>query len=109
MVKLPVSYERRIYMDYRKLVETIPVAKREPLSNKLIDLVLSSKNDEKMPNQLANTILHHWQNDILISESGLTALLEAAALLEPDKTIEVFTQLELASCAEQLKEVTAKT
>jgi hypothetical protein len=96
-------------MDYRKLVETIPVAKREPLSNKLTDLLLSSKNDEKMPSQLANIILHHWQNDILLSESGLTALLEAATLLEPDKTIEVFTQLELAGFAEQLKEAAAKT
>jgi hypothetical protein len=96
-------------MDYRKVVEAIPVAKREPLSNKLIDLILSSKNDEKMPSQLANTILLHWQNDILISEFGLTALLEAAVLLEPDKTIEVFTQLELADFAEQIKEATVKT
>jgi len=96
-------------MDYRKLVETIPVGKREPLSNKLVDLILSSKNDDKMPSQLANTILHHWQNDILISESGLTALLEAAALLEPDKTVEVFTQLELADFAPQIKEALVKT
>jgi len=95
-------------MDYHKLVETIPVAKREPLSYKLIDIVLRSKNDEKMTSQLANTILHYWQNDILISESGLTALLEAAALLEPDQTIEALTQLELASFAEQLKAATAK-
>lgn len=96
-------------MDYRKLVEAIPVAKREPLSNKLMDLILSSKNDEKMPSQLANTILLHWQNDILISESGLTALLQASVLLEPDKTIEVFNQLELADFAEQIKEATVKT
>jgi len=96
-------------MDYRRFVESIPVVKREPLSNRLIDLLLSSKNGEKMPSQLANTILHHWQNDILLSESGLTALLEAAALLEPDKTIEALTQLELAGFAEQLKETTAKT
>jgi len=96
-------------MDYRKLVEAIPVAKREPLSNKLVDLILSSKNDEKMPSQLASIILHHWQNDILISESGLAALLEAATLLEPDKIIEAFTELELTGFAEQIKEATAKT
>ena len=96
-------------MDYRRLVEAIPVVKREPLSNKLIDLILSSKNDEKMPSQLANTILLHWQNDILITEAGLTALLEAAILLEPDKTLEVFAQLELAGLAEQIKEAVVKT
>jgi len=96
-------------MDYRRLVEAIPVVKREPLSNKLIDLILSSKNDEKLPSQLANTILLHWQNDILITEAGLTALLEAAILLEPDKTLEVFAQLELAGLAEQIKEAVVKT
>jgi len=61
-----------------------------------------------MPSQLANTILHHWQNDILISESGLTALLEAAVLLEPDKTVEAFNQLELADMVEQIKGAVAK-
>jgi len=96
-------------MDYRKLVETIPVAKREQLSNKLVDLILSSKNDEKMPSQLANTMLHHWQNDILLSESGLTALLEAAALLEPEKAIETFTALELTGIAEQIRQGATKT
>jgi len=96
-------------LDYRKLVETIPIAKREPLSNKLIDFVLSSKNDEKMPSQLANAILHHWQSDILMSESGLTALLEAAVLLEPDKTVEAFTQLELTGIAEQIRKAVVKT
>jgi len=97
-------------MDYRKLVEAIPVAKRELLSNKLVDLIFSSKNDEKMPSQLANTILHYWQNDILISEPGLTALLEAAVLLEPDKTVAAFTESELLDFAGQIKEVAvAKT
>jgi len=95
-------------MDYRRLVETIPVIKREPLSNKLIDFILLSKNDEKMPNQLANTILHHWQNDILITEAGLTALLEAAVRLEPEKTVEAFTQLELTEFAELIKSAAPK-
>ena len=90
-------------MDYRKFVEAIPIVKRESLSERLLDLLLTSKNDEKMPPQLANTILHHWQNDILFSESGLTALLEAAVLLEPDKTLETFAQSELTEFAEQLK------
>jgi predicted alpha/beta hydrolase family esterase len=96
-------------MDYRKLVETIPVPKREPLSDRLIDFILSSKNDDKMPSQLANNILHRWQNDILISESGLTALLEAAVLLELDKTIGAFTELGLTGLAEQIKQAAPKT
>jgi len=96
-------------MDYRKLVETIPVGKREPLLNRLVDLILTSKNDEKMPNRLANIILYNWQNDVLVSETGLTALLEATLLLEPEKTAEALTQLELTDFAEQIKNVISKT
>ena len=90
-------------MDYRKLVELIPPAKWEPLSNRLVDFILTSKNDEKMPSRLANNILYFWQQDVLESESGLSALLEAAVLLEPEKTFGVLTELELANVTEQLK------
>jgi len=92
-------------MDYHKLVELIPVAKCETLSDRLVDFILTSKNDEKMPSQLANKMLHYWQHDMLKSESGLTALLEAALLLEPDKTINVFNELQMANVAEQIKEM----
>jgi len=96
-------------MDYRKLIEMVSVSKREALSSKLVDVILLSKNDEKMPSQLANTILHYWQQDTLMSESGLTALLEAAALLDPGKTVDVFTALELVDMAAQIREATVKT
>lgn len=90
-------------MDYHKLIESVPVANREPLSDKLVDFILTSKNDEKMPSQLANAILHYWQQDVLESESGLTALLEAALLLEPEKAINAFNDLQMANVAEQIK------
>jgi len=96
-------------MDYRKLIELVSVAKREALSNKLIDVILLSKNDEKMPSSLANTILRHWQSDTLMSESALSALLEAAVLLEPDKTASAFMELELTEPAQQIKEAVSKT
>jgi len=91
-------------MDYRKFVEMIPVGKWEVFSDKLVDFILTSKNDEKMPSQLANTILHHWQHGVLKSESGLVALLQAALLLEPDKTINAFSELQMANIAEQIRE-----
>lgn len=91
-------------MDYRKLIETVPVAKKEALLNKLVDVILSSKNDDKMPGQLANTILYQWQQDTLITESGLTTLLEAAVLLDSAKTVEVLTALELTDIAGLIKD-----
>ena len=43
------------HVDYRKLVESIPVEKWEMLSNKLIGFILTSKNDET--NKKGNGIL----------------------------------------------------
>jgi len=90
-------------MDYHRLVGLISPSKYEELSDKLVDFLLTSKNDEKMPSQLANSILHFWQQDVLESESGLTALLEAAVLLEPEKTINALNELQMANVAEEIK------
>jgi len=96
-------------MGHQKIVETVPVEKRGEFSDKLIDLVLTSKNDEKMTVSLANTLLYHWQRNLLVSDSGLAALLEAAVLLEPDKTIEVLEQeFQLVGIVKAVKEVFTK-
>lgn len=96
-------------MDYGKLVDLVSSDKRGALSSKLADVVLLSKNDEKMPSELANTILRLWQLGTMGSESGLIALLEAAVLLEPVKTADVFTELGLSELAVQIKEASPKT
>ena len=90
-------------MDYDRLVSLIPVAKQEMLSDKLVDVILTSKNDEKMPSRLANTILQYWQRDVLKSESGMAALLEAAITLEPEKAIGAFNELQITDAAELIK------
>lgn len=92
-------------MDYRKLVELVPVGKWDVVSDKLIDLILTSKNDDKMPSQLANTILHYWQQDVLESESGLSALLEAVLLLEREKIINALSELQMTNVVEEIKTV----
>ena len=74
-------------MDYRKIVEMVRIEKREKLSAKLIDFVLKSKNADKMPSNLAKTILHHWQHGPLTNEAALAALLQAAVILESGKTM----------------------
>jgi len=96
-------------MDYGKLVESVAIQKWSVLFDKLIDLILTSKNDDKMPSQLANTLLSHWQKDVLNTQTGLTVLLEAAVLLEPEKTVAALTELQLTNVAEQLKEALVKT
>ena len=90
-------------LDYRKLVTTISAEKREILSKKLVDLILTSKNDDRMPNQLANAMLYHWQHDALKSESGMAVLLEAVLLLEPEKTFNALEELQMTDIARQVK------
>jgi len=58
---------------------------------------------------LANTLLYHWQRNLLASDAGLVSLLEAAVLLEPDKTIEVLEQeFQLVGTVKAVKEVFMK-
>ncbi|MFQ6087175.1 MAG: hypothetical protein ACE5OV_04055 [Candidatus Bathyarchaeia archaeon] len=90
-------------MDYPKLVELIPIEKRKSTADKLVNIILSSKNDNKMPSDLANTILYQWQQNLLASETGLSALLKAAVLLEQEKTLPALRELQLNELADKIK------
>ena len=90
-------------MEYPKLVELIPAEKWGPLSDQLTNFILTSKNEEKMPSQLANTVLLLMKNGEIKTKSGLAALLEAAVLLEPDKTCAAFGEMQMPNVAEQIK------
>ena len=82
----------------------MPVSKREILSDTLIDFILTSKNDDKLANQLAKAILAHWQNDNLKGESGLATLLESAVLAEREKTLSVLNELQMQDIAERIEQ-----
>lgn len=97
------SKRQGIGMEYNKLIETVASEKWAVLSDKLVDLILASKNYDKMPGQLANSILSYWQRDVLSTRPGLAAVLEAAVVLEPEKTIAALNELQLTDVAEQLK------
>ncbi len=88
-------------MDYDKLVAMVPYEKREPLSNKLIGVILGAKKEEKMPSTLANTFLLHMKNHTENSEAGLQVLLEAAILLDAEKTVVALGELQMQNVAEK--------
>jgi hypothetical protein len=90
-------------MNYLELVELIPREKRRNAADKLVNIILSSKNDNEMPSDLANTILYRWQQNLLTSEAGLSALLNAAVLLEQEKTLIVLGELQLREIAGKIK------
>lgn len=89
-------------MDYPKLVELIPVEKRETVTDKLVEIILSSKHGDEMPRGLANTFLQQWQQNLLTSELGLSTLLEMAVLLEQEKSLLVLGELHLDKLAQRI-------
>ncbi len=93
-------------MDYRKLAELIPTEKRRNAANQFVNIILSSKNDGKMPSDLANIILRQWQQNLLVSIPGLSALLNAAVLLEQEKTLTVLGEFQLDEIADKIKGAT---
>ena len=90
-------------MDLSRFASMIPESKRKTLSDKLVDFILTSKSDDKMPSAVANSVLHNWQQNLLESELGLTVLLEASVLLEPEKTVAAFNELQLANIADEIR------
>ncbi len=95
-------------MVYKKIVKMIPVEKRGTLSDKLLNYLLKSKKEAKMPSSMAYCFLSQWQTGTFDDEVGLAVLLEATALLEPEKTTEfVEKDLQLADVAKAIKEASA--
>ena len=95
-------------MVYKKIVKMIPVEKREALSEKLLNYLLKSKKEAKMPSSMAYCFLSQWQTGTFDDEVGLAVLLEATALVELEKTTEFLEQeLQLANVAKAVKEAAA--
>lgn len=90
-------------MDYPKLAELVPTEQLEPLSDKLLNFILTTKNDGKMPTTLANAMLCKMQHGAIKSKTGVAVLLEAAMLLEPEKTMAALGEMQLAKLAEEIK------
>jgi len=83
----------------------IPESLWDVTSEKLIDIVLNSANANKMPSDLAKTILYYWQRDQLATEIGLQRLIEAAMLLEPEKTVSVMEEMGLQELVVALRKL----
>jgi hypothetical protein len=90
-------------MDYPKLAELVPAEKLGPLSDQLLNFILTTKNDGKMPTKLANAMLYKMQHGAIKSASGVAVLLEAAVTLEPEKTMAALGEMQLAQLADALK------
>jgi hypothetical protein len=83
----------------------IPVEKRGIISDKLLNYVLKSKKEKKLPSSMAKCFLSQWQTSTFDDEKGFAVLFEMAAVLELEKTTAFLEQeCQLAEAAKALKE-----
>ena len=85
---------------YGGVTGKMEASSREKLSSSLLDLILDSGNADKLTPELAHSLMDAARDDQLSRETGLERLLEASALLEPEKapaTLEAQGFPELAS------------
>ena len=96
------------FVVYKKIVQMIPVEKRGTLSDKLLNYLLKTKNEAKMPGSMANCFLSQWRSGTFDDEVGLAVLLETTVLVEPEKTMKFLEQeLQLTNVAKAVKQATA--
>jgi len=89
-------------MDYPKIVEMVPPDKWAPLSEELIGVILGAKNDDKIPNNIANTILMDMKTGKSSTKQGLTLLMEVAVVSDPEKTIIALGDMQLLKAAAEI-------
>lgn len=78
------------------------------VSKRLIEIVLETEKTDKVPTPLARSILYLWQRDQLENEVGIQKLLEAAMMVEPEKTLALFQEIGAQEVVISLKETFAQ-
>jgi len=90
------------------LINKIEPAKREKVSDSLLDLVLDSGNADKLTAQLARSLVDAARRNELASDTGLAVLLEAGSLVEPEKASATLEAQGFAELAAALRKTTGK-
>lgn len=95
-------------MRYADMTQRIEASKRENLSNSLLDLILESGNADKLTPELARSLMDAALGKALSKGTGLETLLDASALLEPEKTPATLEAQGFPELASELKKSIGK-
>lgn len=77
------------------LVEGIPKSLHHDLSKKLVAIVLGARDKDAVTTELAKKIIYLWRQDQLATKTGITALLEAALMVDAEATYLLLDELGL--------------
>ena len=84
-------------------MEGIPSSLHRDLSKKLVAIVLGARDRDAVPTELARKIIYIWRQDQLASKTGITALLEAALIVNAEATYTLLDELGLQEQTISLK------
>ena len=90
-------------MNLESVVERIPNSLHGDLSNKLVDIVLGSRDKDAVPTELAKRIIYLWRQDQLASPLGIVSLLDAAVMVDSNATYSTLEQLGLQEITAAVK------
>ena len=85
------------------IVNGIPKSLHGDLYRKLVAIVLGTRDKDAIPTELAKKIIYLWRQDQLASKTGITAMLEAALMVDGDATSELLDELGLHELTVALK------
>jgi hypothetical protein len=84
--------------------EKIPSSLHGDLSEKLIEIVLNTKEKKAIPTELAKKIIYLWRQDQLATKSGIETLIEGAIKVDAPMTLQLLDELGLQEISVALKE-----
>lgn len=77
------------------LVKGIPKSLHRDLSKKMVAIVLGARDKDAVTTELAKKIIYLWRQDQLATKTGITALLEAALMVDAEATYTLLDELGL--------------
>jgi len=86
-----------------KIVQGIPASLHGDLSKKLVAIVLGATDKDAVPTELAKKIIYLWRQDQLASSTGIRTILEAAVMVDVDKTHRILDELGLQQQSDALQ------
>jgi hypothetical protein len=85
------------------MTEKIPVSLYKNLSDKLISVILDSKDKDAVSSDMTKKIIYLWRQDQLATPAGIETLVQAASGVDQTATVKILEDLGLQEIAVTVK------
>jgi hypothetical protein len=84
-------------------MNNVPASLYKPLSEKLVSIILESKDRNAVSAEMTKKIIYLWRQDMLASPTGIEALVKAAVQVDSADVAKVMDDLGLKELSVALK------